>query len=350
MRLTLSYAGVVVLTGGLLLAVVSLFLLRYVPDVSIPSTFFVPNRNDLLRAFVPRAAAAMIALIVCGLAGGWLLAGRMLAPLNRIGEAARLAAQGSLSYRVALEGRSDEFRDLADVFDVMLAQLEAHVAEQQRFAANASHELRTPLAISQTLLEVARADPERDVDDLIERLQHVNSRAIELTEALLLLTRADGRTFERNPVDLLLLAEEAAENLLPLAESHSVALRVTGEAVPTIGSPTLLQQMIANLVHNGIVHNLRHGGTVSVHLSRQADALVLIVSNTGEAIAPEVLETIVEPFQRASTRTHSGDHAGVGLGLAIVQSIARAHDATLLLTSRHGGGLVAEVRFRLDER
>ena len=203
-KLTLSYAGVVVVSGIGLLAAVAFYLLRYVPDVNIPNDLdlFVPNRSDLIRAFIPAAVAMMLVLLAIGLGGGWIIAGRMLAPLDRIGRAARLAAQGSLSHRVALEGPRDEFRDLADVFDSMLEQLEAHVAEQQRFAANASHELRTPLAISQTMLEVARNDPDRDVDALIDRLHEVNTRAIELTEALLMLSRAERRSFTREPIDL----------------------------------------------------------------------------------------------------------------------------------------------------
>src|SRR4029450_5682578 len=110
----------------------------------------------LLRYVAPIAAIVMAFLLVFGLLGGWFLAGRMLAPVARITDATRLAANGSLSHRIQLEGRSDEFRELADAFDTMLARLEAHIAEQERFAANASHELRTPLAITQTLLEVAR--------------------------------------------------------------------------------------------------------------------------------------------------------------------------------------------------
>ena len=120
---------------------------------------FVPIRSDLLRAFAPAAAGVLAFLLVFGLLGGWILAGRMLAPLTRITDATRMATNGSLSHRIRLPGRNDEFRELADAFDTMLARLEAHVAEQQRFAANASHELRTPLAISKTLLDVARTDP-----------------------------------------------------------------------------------------------------------------------------------------------------------------------------------------------
>ena len=226
---------------------------------------FVPNRSDLLRAFAPKAAAALAFLLVFGLVGGWILAGRMLAPLTRITDATRLAANGSLSHRIQLEGRNDEFRELADAFDTMLARLEAHVAEQQRFAANASHELRTPLAITQTLLDVARNDPNRDTGELVDRLHAVNTRAIDLTEALLLLSRADQRSFTREHVDLSLIAEEATETLLPLAEKHGVTIETSGDITPTIGSHALLLQMTTNLLHNAIVHNLPEHGTVWVN-------------------------------------------------------------------------------------
>ena len=167
----------------------------------------------------------------------------MLAPLTRITDATRMAATGSLSHRIQLPGRSDEFRELADAFDAMLARLEAHVAEQQRFAANASHELRTPLAITQTLLDVARNDPNRDNGELVDRLHAVNTRAIDLTEALLLLSRADQRSFAREHVDLSLIAEEATETLLPLAEKRGLTIETSGDMTPTIGSHALLLQL-----------------------------------------------------------------------------------------------------------
>src|SRR4030095_12754975 len=164
------------------------------------------NDSFLLRAFAPAAAIVLAFLLVFGLLGGWILAGRMLAPLTRITGATRMAATGSLAHRIQLEGRNDEFRELADAFDSMLARLEAQVAEQQRFAANASHQLRTPLAVTQTLLDVARNDPNRDSGELVERLRAVNARAIELTEALLLLSRADQRSFTRGDAHLSLIA------------------------------------------------------------------------------------------------------------------------------------------------
>ncbi len=271
-----------------------MFLLRYVPDGVLNTAdptgnrpgVFVPNRSDLQRAFVPRAAVAMGFLLVFGLVGGWILAGRMLAPLARIRDATRVAAAGSLSHRIELEGRNDEFRELADAFDGMLARLEAHVSEQQRFAANASHELRTPLAITQTLLDVARKDPNRDPHELVDRLYDVNVRAIDLTEALLVLSRANQRSFTRERVDLSLAAEQAAETLLPLAEKHGVTIETSGAMTLTIGSPALLLQMTTNLVHNAIVHNLPEQGTVWVTTSVRPTGAVLTVENTGDQLAP----------------------------------------------------------------
>jgi len=348
LKLTLSYAGFLMLAGVLLLGAVWLFLLRYVPnranlinrDTNLHGVF--PIRSVLLHVFAPKAAVVLALLLVFGLVGGWLLAGRMLAPLTRITDATRIAAAGSLSHRIQLAGRNDEFRELADAFDSMLARLEAHVAEQQRFAANASHELRTPLAITQTLLDVARKDPNRDATELVERLHHVNTRAIDLTEALLVLSRADRRSFTREHVDLSLIAEEATETLLPLAEERGITIETSGDMTPTIGSHALLLQLTTNLVHNAIVHNLPEHGTVWVTTSAHPERVVLTVENTGDKLNAQLVTTLAEPFLRGSARTRS-DHAGVGLGLAIVESITHAHDGTLTLAPRVTGGLCVAV-------
>jgi two-component system sensor histidine kinase VanS len=335
LRLTLSYAGFLMLAGAVLLVAGYFSLSRGVHPGVI---FMVRSHTDLLRGFAPTAAIVMAFLLVFGLLGGWLLAGRMLAPLTRITDATRLAANGSLSHRIRLEGRNDEFRELADGFDTMLTRLEAHVAEQQRFAANASHELRTPLAITQTLLDVARNDPNRDTGELVDRLHAVNTRAIDLTEALLLLSRADQRAFTRERVDLSLVAEEAAETLLPLAERRGLTIETSGDPAAAIGSHALLLQLSTNLVHNAIVHNLPEDGTVWVTTSVDPKTVVLTVENTGEQLTPQVVATLAEPFLRGTERIRT-DHAGDGLGLAIVKSITQAHDGTLTLTPRAAGGL-----------
>src|SRR5687767_6329448 len=354
LKLTLSYAGFLMVAGFLMLAAAwlagrpgqsSAFLLRYVPDdvISTMGGLVPGNSNFLLRAYAPAAAIVLAFLLVFGLLGGWLLAGRMLAPLTRITDATRTAATGSLSHRIQLPGRRDEFRELADAFDAMLARLEAHVAEQQRFAANASHELRTPLSITQTLLDVARNDLNGDNGELVDRLHTVNARAIDLTEALLLLSRADQSSFTREPVDLSLLVEEATETLLPLAEKRGVTIDTSGDITPAFGSQALLLQMTTNLVHNAVVHNLAEQGSVWVTASARPENVVLTVENSGEKLSPQLVSTLTEPFQRRTERIRN-DHAGVGLGLAIVKSITQVHDGTLTLTPRAAGGLCVTVQ------
>jgi two-component system sensor histidine kinase VanS len=328
--------------GVLLFAVVWVVVLQFMPNVGM-SPAGVLSRSVLLHSFAQAATAVLAFLLVFGLLGGWILAGRMLAPLARITDATRMAATGSLSHRIQLPGHRDEFRELADAFDTMLARLEAHVAEQQRFAANASHELRSPLAIAQAILDVARNDLNRDTDEIIDRLHAVNTRAIDLTEALLLLSRADQRSFTRERVDLSLVAEEATETLLPLAAKRGVTIETSGDITPTLGSEALLLQLTTNLVHNAIVHNLPKGGTVWVTTRLQPNGVVLTVENTGDELTPQLVSILVEPFQRGTERVRS-DQAGVGLGLAIVKSITQAHDGTLTITPRDGGGLRVAVQ------
>jgi two-component system sensor histidine kinase VanS len=346
-KLTLSYAGFLVLAGVLMLAAVWAVFLRQVPDGVLahmyPSWRFLFDHSDPLHGFGSVAAIVLVFLLVFGLLGGWLLAGRMLAPLARITDATRQAATGSLHHRIELEGRTDEFRELADSFDTMLARLEAHVAEQQRFAANASHELRTPLAITQTLLDVARNDPDHDSGELVDRLHDVNTRAIDLTEALLLLSRANQRSFTRDHLDLSLIAEEATETLLPLAEQRGLTIDTSGDTTPTLGSHALLLQLTTNLLHNAIVHNLPESGAVWITTGAHPESAVLTVENTGKQLTAQAVATLAEPFQRSGERIRT-DHAGVGLGLAIVKSITQAHDGTLTLTARDAGGLRVTVR------
>ena len=343
LKLTLSYVGFLLLAGGLLLTAVYAFLLR-----GYPRSSFVPEPSDFLRVFdrssfgprvfVPAALMVLAFLTVFGLVGGWMLAGRMLAPLARITAATRLAATGSLSHRIALDGPQDEFREAADAFDAMLARLEALVAEQQRFAANASHELRTPLAITQTLIDVARTDPQRDTAELLERLRAVNERAIDLTEALLLLSRAEQGLLSTEPVDLSLAVDEAVETLLPLAEQRGVTIETGGDVAIAAGSPTLLLQLTTNLLHNAIVHNLPDQGTVQLTTARTPGAAELMIENTGRPLDPLLVAGLTEPFRRGTERVHDTT-AGVGLGLAVVERIVRAHDGTLTLAARPGGGL-----------
>jgi two-component system sensor histidine kinase VanS len=303
----------------------------------------VQAHADTLHQLLVRSGIALAIMTVVSIALGWLIAGRVLRPLRAMTTTTRQISERNLHERLALSGPSDELKDLADTIDGLLARLQAHVAEQQRFAANASHELRTPLAVTQALLDVARSDPSHDDGALVERLHAVNTRAIDLTEALLLLSRADQRSFTREDVDLSLTAEEATETLLPLAEERGVTIETVVEPTPTVGSRALLLQLGTNLVHNAIVHNLPDQGTVWVSTSARANVVELTVENTGETLAPQMVSSLAEPFLRGDERLRA-DHGGVGLGLAIVKRIAQAHDGTLTLAPRSAGGLRVTVR------
>jgi two-component system sensor histidine kinase VanS len=362
LRLTLLYGGLFFVSGMALLGVIYLLFREatgvnlIVPEGSrtqrnganaeleLRYHEAVQRSTDALHQGLFRSLIVLAIMTLISIAFGWLVAGRVLRPLRTMTATTRQISERNLNERLDLHGPDDELKDLADTIDGLLARLEAHVAEQQRFAANASHELRTPLAVTQTLLDVARRDPDRKDGELVDHLHAVNSRAIDLTEALLLLSRADQRSFTREPIDLSLLVEEAAETLLPQAEKHDVTLETTGGPAPTSGSPALLLQLTTNLIHNAIVHNLpAGGGSVWVTTEPDSDGAVLTVENTGEPLTPELVATLTEPFLRGSERTRT-DQAGVGLGLAIVQSIAEAHGGTLTLTARADGGLRVEVR------
>ena len=350
-RLTLSYAALVVIAGVLLLGVVALWLLRYIPDEAVYTREgrFVPNRTDIIRAFVPPATWAVLALLVVGVVGGWYLAGRVLRPLTMISEAARKAAAGSLSHRIAMPGPQDEFRELADVFDAMLTRIEGDVERQRRFAANASHELRTPLSVTRTLLEVAEAETSPDLPALLARLHGANDRAIALTEALLLLARVEARPPAPVPTDLSLAAEEAEELLHGLADARGVRIDVDADPVIVAGDQTLLSQLATNLLQNAIVHNVPEGGTVWIRAVADTDGGRLVVENTGRPIDPALVATLTEPFQRGAQRARGdGDgDTGSGLGLAIAASIVEALHGTLRLHARTGGGLRVEASFPL---
>lgn len=257
---------------------------------------------------------------------GWLVAGRVLRPLRTMTAIARQISESNLNGRLALSGPSDELKDLADTIDGLLGRLETHVAEQRRFAANASHELRTPLAITQTLPDVARKGPNREVGELVDRLHEVNTRAIDLSEALLLLSRADQKAFAAETVDLSLMVEEAIETLLPVAEKHGVTIVGSGEITPALGSETLLLQLATNLVHNAIVYDQGSVRQCGAH-GRE---------HRRHTHPPRWFPRWWNRFSAAPSE-YALTKQGAGLGLAIVRSITQAHEGSLILSPRKAG-------------
>ncbi len=345
-RLTLSYAGFLIV-AGVALFVVGFLLLRFVPEgaLFVQSGGWAPNRSDLVEVFVKYAWWAMAGLVVFGLVGGWLLAGIVLRPLAQITAGASRARDGHLDQRIALPGSGDELTDLADTIDAMLDRVQHTIDEERRFAANASHELRTPHAVIRTIVEVAEADPDgRDIDLVLRRIGATNERAISTIEALLALSRAGrGSELATTAVDLTALVADEIEAEQSDAAARGIRLHTSPGSATVTGDPTLLAQLVANLVHNAVVHNV-DGGWVQIVVTGSSP-VELSVSNSGPVLDPALAATLTEPFVRGAGRARRADggHEGAGLGLAIVASIVRAHRGTLRVEALPDGGLHVRV-------
>ena len=351
-RLTLTYAGLVTGSGAVLIALVYLYMRRFeVPVSEAPvvgtnesdgSIYLrVTLLSEFLNTMLGISLGALVLLALLSGAVGWVVAGRMLAPLSTMNEAAKQAASGDLSRRLALAGPRDEIRDLADTYDHMLDSLESSLATYRRFAANASHELRTPLATAQTMIDVTLADPGASADQLrslVERLRETNRANVETVDALLDLAEAQSGDIYREEVDLGEVMATVLAQLAPEAAEREVTLPAApGDIVVVEGDPVLLRQAVSNLLRNAVRHNVAGGG-VELGLARAGDRARLLLSNDGPLVPAEHLTALREPFVRGAGRGRTrGD--GHGLGLAIVSAVADAHDGVLELSANPSGGL-----------
>lgn len=303
------------------------------------------ERQVALDTLLSRSLLALLGLAVIAFAFGYAMAGRVLAPLGRITRTARAVAGSDLSRRIELDGPDDELKELADTFDEMLERLQRAFTAQQRFVGNASHELRTPLAINRTLLEVHLSDPgaPAELQQLGRTLLATNERSEQLVEGLLLLARSDNQIVERKPVDLAEVASQAIDQVRSEADAKKVEIR--GERAPAVvqGNGVLLERIALNLVQNAVRYNVPGpGGWVEVTTELQHGQAVLVVTNTGPVVPAYEIDNLFEPFRRLRTE-RTGSDKGVGLGLSIVRSVARAHGGHIAARPREGGGLVMRV-------
>lgn len=345
-RLTLSYAGFL-LVAGLAMVALLLYVLRFVPVGNLSDeSRFVPDRDDLVEAVLPKVWLVLLALAVVGLGGGWWLAGRMLRPLHRIHAVAARVSSGSLDERVRLAGPDDEIRQLARTFDSMLDRLQDALDEHGRFAANASHELRTPYAVERAMLDVALADPAGvDVPELVRRLDETNRRGTRTVESLLALAALEhGQAPPWTPIDLAELAGDAVAELASTADRAGIVVDAQLGEADLDGVEPWIGLLLGNLIRNGIQHNDGPGGHLWVRTSTLDDGRArLCVVNSGPPVPPDLLPALTEPFVRAGGRGSA--HGGSGLGLAIVSRVARVHDARLHLDAPTSGGLAVQVTF-----
>ncbi|MCG8964885.1 MULTISPECIES: sensor histidine kinase [Streptomyces] len=302
------------------------------------------QRQVALDNLLSRSLLALLGLAVIAFAFGYAMAGRVLSPLGRITRTARAVAGSDLSRRIELDGPDDELKELADTFDDMLERLQRAFTAQQRFVGNASHELRTPLAINRTLLEVHLSDPNAPVElqQLGKTLLATNERSEQLVEGLLLLARSDNQIVERKPVDLAEVAGQAIDQVH--AEAEAKGVRIKGDREPAVvqGNGVLLERIALNLVQNAVRYNLAEQGWVEVTTAVENGQAVLVVTNTGPVVPAYEIDNLFEPFRRLRTE-RTGSDKGVGLGLSIARSVARAHGGHIYAQPREGGGLVMRV-------
>jgi len=353
LKMTLLYAGVVFVAGALLLSVSYVLVRQNLTNPSnlrnLPAdnwTYNVAAQHEIAQDALARLRTqygiALVAMTGLSVLLGWVLAGRMLRPLQRITATAQRVSQDNLDERIGLEGPRDELKELADTFDGMLGRLSGAFASQRRFVANASHELRTPLTVIRTELEVTLADPNATTAELRSMAETVRDATLateRLIQALLTLARSEGGVQRRDPVDLADAARLALGQAGSEAAARNIAMHPTLDPAPVRGDRRLLERLVANLVENAVRHN-RDGGAVEVRTSRVADRSTVEVRNDGEVIPPEALSSLLEPFQRLD-RSARGD--GVALGLSIVRSVAEAHGGSVELTARPSGGLIVRV-------
>jgi heavy metal sensor kinase len=309
-----------------------------------------------LAAFDHESAELLWAFLLAGpltvaatLAGGYYLAGRTLAPVERITETARSISGEKLDRRVPIANPGDELGRLAATLNDMLDRLERSFTEMQRFTADAAHELRTPLAVIRNEAEVALRTP-RPVEEytrVLEGLLEEVVRLSEMADQLLFLCRQDAGL---NPpardeirLDELLLA--VVENMRLVADAKGIALVLADNHLCTVrGDPHRLRRVFYNLIDNAVKYTAA-GGTVRVSTRREGNEVVASVSDTGVGISAEHLPRVFDRFYRVDP-SRVGD--GAGLGLSICRAVVQGAGGSIMAVSNEGRGSVFEVRLPAD--
>jgi signal transduction histidine kinase len=367
LRLTVLYGGLFLISGAALVAIIFVVVLHATSSTTVvqapPSGVNTPGLtaeqaqalaeaaraqlvNQEKAALLVGSGIALAVMAVISMILGWIVAGRILAPLRTITAAARRISATSLDERLALRGPNDEIKELGDTFDELLTRLETSFQSQRRFIANASHELRTPLARQRVIAQVALADPKATVESLRAAHESVLASGFEqesLIEALLTLARGQAGLNRRERLDLSEIVDQVVGSRNPEIKRRQLELRLTTSRAPVTGDSVLVERLVTNLIDNALRHNVENGW-LKVACETHEGRGVLSVSNSGAPVMPAGVDELFEPFRRLAT-DRTGHREGIGLGLSIVRAIADAHAATIRISSRSEGGLEVDVTF-----
>jgi len=299
------------------------------------------------QELLAKGLAALLAISVVGVAGGYLVAGRALRPLYQVTATARRLGETTLDQRIGYSGADDEVAELAQTFDAMLDRIAVAFDAQKRFVANASHELRTPLAVMRTEIDVTLSDDEADTAEyrrMSTVVRDASERANGLVDALLVLARSEAqaghRLARRTECDLAAGTANALTAVRREVERIGLRVQTSLESAPVVGDPGLLDRLAGNLVENAVRYNHLHG-RLWVRTGSDGRRSWLVVGNTGFEVDQADVPGLFEPFRRGG-RERTGAR-GSGLGLSIVRAVCDAHGGTVKVIAQPGGGLEVTV-------
>ncbi|HRA48833.1 MAG TPA: HAMP domain-containing sensor histidine kinase [Thermomicrobiales bacterium] len=300
------------------------------------------ERRAALRSFRRQSLLAMVVMTAIAIGLGWLVAGRILAPLRTITNHVRIASASTLDQRLALNGPDDELKDLADTFDGMLDRLQAAFNAQQAFAAQASHELRTPLATIRAETDLLLADFSLQADQraAIHAIQTAAVRSDHLIEGMLALARSASTMFDQTRFDLAEIVGDVVGEAVEEASRAGVRLDLDVQTALVEGDTVLIRQMVSNLVQNAVRYN-QTGGFVRVTVHDQGELARLVIENSGPHVSASEVARLFQPFARGTWAQQN--RGGYGLGLAIVQSVIERHRGSIKAIPRENGGLIVTV-------
>jgi signal transduction histidine kinase len=308
----------------------------------------VRQHAEIMHQLLVQSCVALAIMAVVATALGWLVAGRVLRPLQTMTNSIQHISARNVHERLAVTGPRDELKNLADTIDGLLGRLDAALDSHKRFVANAAHELRTPLTLEHALLEEAVIDPDATADSFraqFEQLMVVSEQQARLLESLLVLATSERGLDDLESVDLSGLTGDVLRAAEPEARRQDLAVAAEVRPARVTGAPALVECLVANLVDNAMSYNVPDG-RVEVATGTEGARSFLSVANTGPPVPPEMVDRLLSPFQRLDRTADDGHH---GLGLSIVQSIAVAHSADLTVRARPGGGLAIKVLFPAEE-
>ncbi len=297
---------------------------------------------EVLTGAVVVIATALLAFVIIDLG---------LRPLRRMGAVAGEIAAGDLSRRVEPSTARSEIGRLGLALNAMLAQIETAFAQRtaserrlRRFIADASHELRTPLTSIRGYSEMLRrgaAESPADADLARRRIEEESVRMSTLVDDMLLIARLDqGRPLENKPVDLQIIARDAAADAKVVASRREVNVEAPASVV-VLGDDIRLRQVVGNLVRNALVHT-PSSTPIEIVVTAQNGTAHISVADHGPGLRPEDRERIFEPFYRADP-SRSRDSGGAGLGLSIVTAVVAAHGGRVEVRDTEGGGATFDV-------